>query len=61
MTGRAGSRLGRARSLPGAVVSGMPAAPHREFLKRAALVARLPELVRRLEALEKAAPGRGKG
>jgi len=38
---------------PGAVVSGMPAAPHREFLKRAALVARLPELARRLESLER--------
>ncbi|HEU5249564.1 MAG TPA: UDP-3-O-(3-hydroxymyristoyl)glucosamine N-acyltransferase [Thermoanaerobaculia bacterium] len=38
---------------PGEVVSGMPAAPHREFLRRAALVARLPELSRRLEALER--------
>ena len=37
----------------GAVVSGMPAAPHREFLKRSALAARLPELARRLEQLEK--------
>jgi UDP-3-O-[3-hydroxymyristoyl] glucosamine N-acyltransferase len=37
----------------GAVVSGMPAAPHREFLKRSALAARLPELARRLERLEK--------
>ncbi len=37
----------------GAVVSGMPAAPHREFLKSAVLVARLPELARRLEQLEK--------
>ena len=37
----------------GAVVSGMPAAPHREFLKRSALVARLPELARRLESAEK--------
>jgi UDP-3-O-[3-hydroxymyristoyl] glucosamine N-acyltransferase len=37
----------------GEVVSGMPAAPHRDFLRRAALVARLPELARRLEALEK--------
>lgn len=45
---------------PGAVLSGMPAAPHREFLKRAALIARLPELLRRLAALEKAAGGRGK-
>jgi hypothetical protein len=31
----------------------MPAAPHREFLKRAAIVARLPELARRLEELER--------
>jgi UDP-3-O-[3-hydroxymyristoyl] glucosamine N-acyltransferase len=38
---------------PGMVVSGMPAAPHRDFLRRAAIVARLPELARRLEALEK--------
>jgi UDP-3-O-[3-hydroxymyristoyl] glucosamine N-acyltransferase len=35
----------------GAVVSGMPAAPHRDFLKRAAIVARLPELARRLEEI----------
>jgi len=39
-------------SIPaGAVVSGMPAAPHRDFLKRAAIVARLPELARRLEEI----------
>jgi UDP-3-O-[3-hydroxymyristoyl] glucosamine N-acyltransferase len=38
---------------PGTVVSGMPTAPHREFLRRAAWVARLPELARRLDALEK--------
>jgi UDP-3-O-[3-hydroxymyristoyl] glucosamine N-acyltransferase len=31
----------------------MPAAPHRDFLRRAALTARLPELLRRLEALER--------
>ena len=37
----------------GLVVSGMPAAPHRDFLRRAAVVARLPELARRVEALEK--------
>jgi UDP-3-O-[3-hydroxymyristoyl] glucosamine N-acyltransferase len=37
----------------GAVVSGMPAAPHREFLKRAAWIARLPELARRVEELER--------
>jgi UDP-3-O-[3-hydroxymyristoyl] glucosamine N-acyltransferase len=38
---------------PGAVVSGMPAAPHREFLRRSALIARLPELARRLEEIER--------
>jgi UDP-3-O-[3-hydroxymyristoyl] glucosamine N-acyltransferase len=59
VTGGGGVASG-GRVPPGAVVSGMPAAPHREFLKRAALVARLPELVRRLERLERAAPGRGK-
>jgi UDP-3-O-[3-hydroxymyristoyl] glucosamine N-acyltransferase len=37
----------------GAVVSGMPAAPHRDFLKSSALAARLPQLARRLEQLEK--------
>ena len=37
----------------GSVVSGMPAAPHREFLKRSAWLARLPEIARRLEELEK--------
>ncbi|HEY6065795.1 MAG TPA: UDP-3-O-(3-hydroxymyristoyl)glucosamine N-acyltransferase [Thermoanaerobaculia bacterium] len=38
---------------PGEIVSGMPAAPHREFLRRAAWIARLSEMARRLEALEK--------
>ncbi len=38
---------------PGTVVSGMPAAPHREFLKRSAWIARLPELALRLEELER--------
>ncbi len=37
----------------GTMVSGMPAAPHREFLKRSAWLARLPELARRLERLER--------
>lgn len=46
---------------PGAVLSGYPPVPHRDFLKRAALVARLPDLVRRLVELEKSAHGRGKG
>jgi UDP-3-O-[3-hydroxymyristoyl] glucosamine N-acyltransferase len=42
---------------PGAVVSGMPAAPHREFLRRAAFLARLPELARRLEQVERTLAG----
>ena len=37
----------------GEVVSGMPAAPHREFLRRAALIARLSEMARRIKALER--------
>ena len=41
----------------GGVFSGMPAAPHREFLRSAALVARLPELARRLEAAERKLAG----
>lgn len=45
----------------GTVVSGMPAAPHREFLKRAAWVARLPELARRVEELERRLEEAGKG
>lgn len=60
VTGQAGILSGGSVP-PGAVLSGMPAAPHREFLKRAALTARLPEILRRIEGLEKAAPGRGKG
>ena len=54
VTGQAGV-VSAGRIPPGSVVSGMPAAPHREFLKRAAWLARLPELVRRLEELEKKA------
>ena len=45
----------------GGVFSGMPAAPHREFLRRAALVARLPELARRLEDVERNLAGRREG
>ena len=59
-TGQAGIPSG-ANVPAGAVLSGYPPAPHRDFLRRAALVARLPELFRRLEQLEKAAAGRGKG
>jgi UDP-3-O-[3-hydroxymyristoyl] glucosamine N-acyltransferase len=44
----------------GGVFSGMPAAPHREFLRRAALVARLPELARRLEQVERNLAGNSK-
>jgi UDP-3-O-[3-hydroxymyristoyl] glucosamine N-acyltransferase len=49
-TGRAGVTASVAA---GAVVSGMPAVPHREFLKSSVLANRLPELARRLERLEK--------
>ncbi len=60
LTGRAGIPS-RGVVPPGAVLSGYPPAPHRDFLKRAALIARLPELVARLEKLEKSAgAGRGK-
>jgi UDP-3-O-[3-hydroxymyristoyl] glucosamine N-acyltransferase len=55
LTGQAGLQIG-GRAEPGAVLSGMPAAPHRDFLKSAVLVARLPELARRLDALEKGTP-----
>ncbi|MFN2387656.1 MAG: UDP-3-O-(3-hydroxymyristoyl)glucosamine N-acyltransferase [Thermoanaerobaculia bacterium] len=36
----------------GVAVSGLPSIPHREFLRRAALVGRLPDMIRRLQALE---------
>lgn len=45
----------------GGIFSGMPAAPHREFLRRAALIARLPELARRLDEIEAQMPGSRKG
>lgn len=60
LTGQAGLSSG-GRVADGAVVSGMPVAPHRDFLKSAAIVAKLPDLVRRVGALEKAAPPPGKG
>jgi UDP-3-O-[3-hydroxymyristoyl] glucosamine N-acyltransferase len=48
------ARAGVASTVPeGAVVSGMPAVPHREYLRRKVMVARLPNFVERLEALEK--------
>ncbi|MDR5695545.1 MAG: UDP-3-O-(3-hydroxymyristoyl)glucosamine N-acyltransferase [Armatimonadota bacterium] len=37
---------------PGAIVSGFPARPHQEELRLQAVLRRLPELVKRLEALE---------
>lgn len=39
--------------LPGAVVSGSPAIPHRVYLKAASLMSRLPQLNARLRNLEK--------
>ena len=56
-TGQAGIVRG-ARVEPGTMISGMPAAPHRDFLRSAAWVARLPELARRVERLEKSPVGR---
>jgi UDP-3-O-[3-hydroxymyristoyl] glucosamine N-acyltransferase len=56
-TGQAGIVRG-ARVEPGTMISGMPAAPHRDFLRSAAWVARLPELARRVERLEKGPAGR---
>jgi UDP-3-O-[3-hydroxymyristoyl] glucosamine N-acyltransferase len=43
---------------PGATVSGYPARPHREALRAQALTLRLPELVRRLKALERVVLGK---
>ncbi len=54
VTGQGGV-VGGGHIAPGAVVSGMPAAPHRDFLRRAAWIARLPELARRIEQLERGA------
>ena len=59
-TGQAGI-VSNATVPPGSFLSGMPAAPHRDFLKRAALIARLPQLVRRLEQLERRAAVAAKG
>ncbi len=38
---------------PGAIVSGMPAEPHSEFIRREAAADRLPELMARVRVLEK--------
>jgi UDP-3-O-[3-hydroxymyristoyl] glucosamine N-acyltransferase len=37
---------------PGVAVSGLPSLPHREFLRRAALMGRLPDVLKRVGALE---------
>jgi len=44
---------------PGATVSGYPARPHRESLRAQAGLFRLPELAKRLRAVERAVFGRG--
>jgi UDP-3-O-[3-hydroxymyristoyl] glucosamine N-acyltransferase len=54
-TGQAGIVRG-ATIEAGAVISGMPATRHRDFLRSAAWVARLPELARRVERLEAGKP-----
>jgi UDP-3-O-[3-hydroxymyristoyl] glucosamine N-acyltransferase len=38
---------------PGSIVSGMPAEPHAEFIRREAAADRLPDLIARVRALEK--------
>jgi UDP-3-O-[3-hydroxymyristoyl] glucosamine N-acyltransferase len=49
-----GSQAGVAQSVsPGEVVSGTPSMPHRVYLRTAALLPRLPEMVQRLRSLEK--------
>jgi UDP-3-O-[3-hydroxymyristoyl] glucosamine N-acyltransferase len=45
---------------PGIMVSGSPAHPHREELKREALVHRLPQLYERIRALEERLRQQGK-
>jgi UDP-3-O-[3-hydroxymyristoyl] glucosamine N-acyltransferase len=60
VTGQAGVVTGGAVAA-GSMVSGMPAAPHRDFLKRAAWIARLPELARRVGTLEKRTRSRREG
>lgn len=49
-----GSKSGVAQDVPpGAVISGIPAIPHKTWLRNAQIIQRLPELVKRLRALEK--------
>ncbi|MCI0634844.1 MAG: UDP-3-O-(3-hydroxymyristoyl)glucosamine N-acyltransferase, partial [Actinobacteria bacterium] len=56
LTGQAGvARQGRVEA--GAVLSGMPALPHREFLRRAALLGRLEKALERLAKLERTIGG----
>jgi UDP-3-O-[3-hydroxymyristoyl] glucosamine N-acyltransferase len=53
-----GSQSGVAKSIPaGQVVSGSPAIPHRNWLRAATLMSRLPELNRRLRDVEKKLAG----
>lgn len=60
LTGQAG--IVRGGVVPaGAVVSGMPAAPHRDFLRGAALLLRLPSILKRLEEAERRLEAMGKG
>jgi UDP-3-O-[3-hydroxymyristoyl] glucosamine N-acyltransferase len=59
-TGQAGV-FRNSRIPPGTMVSGMPAVAHRDFLRSAAWVARLPELARRVERLEKKSGGPAPG
>ena len=59
-TGQAGIVRG-ANIEAGAVISGMPAQRHRDFLRSAAWYARLPELAKRVERLEARAAGGGEG
>ena len=49
LTGKAGVM---SHVAAGAVVSGLPAIAHREFLRRAAATGRLPDALRRITTLE---------
>ncbi len=49
-----GSKSGVAQDIPqGGVASGIPAIPHRSWLRSTRIIPRLPELMKRLHALEK--------
>ncbi|MFW6323706.1 MAG: UDP-3-O-(3-hydroxymyristoyl)glucosamine N-acyltransferase [Desulfovibrionales bacterium] len=59
---RIGAKSGLNRSLPaGTDASGIPAMEHRKFLKVAALLGKLPQIVRRLTNLERTVAGMKKG